>query len=41
MLLTDGKITCRTKCGNQISETAKPDISDQEPEKISWISRSH
>lgn len=33
MLLTDGKITCRTKCGNQISETAKPDISDQEPEE--------
>jgi hypothetical protein len=33
MLLTDGNITARAKCGNQISETAKPDVSDQEPEE--------
>ena len=33
LLLTDGKITARAKCGNQISETAKPDVSDQEPEE--------
>ncbi len=33
MLLTDGKITARAKCGNQISEAAKPDVSDQEPEE--------
>jgi len=33
MLLTDGKITARAKCGNQVSETAKPEVSDQEPEE--------
>jgi len=33
MLLTDGKITARAKCGNQISETAKPEVSDEEPEE--------
>jgi hypothetical protein len=33
LLLTDGAITARAKCGNQISEVAKPDISDQEPEQ--------
>jgi hypothetical protein len=33
MLLTDGKITARTKCGNQVSDAAKPDISDEEPEE--------
>lgn len=33
MLLTDGAITARAKCGNQISETAKPDVSDEEPEE--------
>ena len=33
LLLTDGKITARAKCGNQISEAAKPDVSDQEPEE--------
>jgi hypothetical protein len=33
LLLTDGKITARAKCGNQVSETAKPDVSDQEPEE--------
>jgi hypothetical protein len=32
-LLTDGNITARAKCGNQISETAKPDVSDQEPDE--------
>ena len=31
LLLTDGKITARTRCGNQVSETPKPDVSDQEP----------
>jgi len=33
MLLTDGKITARAKCGNQISDTAKPEISDEEPDE--------
>jgi hypothetical protein len=33
LLLTDGKITARAKCGNQISEAAMPDVSDQEPEE--------
>jgi hypothetical protein len=32
-LLTDGNITARAKCGNQISDTAKPDVSDQEPDE--------
>ncbi|MFZ0798356.1 MAG: PEP-CTERM sorting domain-containing protein [Terriglobales bacterium] len=31
LLLTDGKITARARCGNQISETAKPEVSDEEP----------
>jgi hypothetical protein len=30
-LLTDGKITARAHCGNQISDTAKPEVSDEEP----------
>ena len=33
LLLTDGAIAARAKCGNQISEAAKPDISDQEPDQ--------
>ena len=33
LLLTDGKIAARAKCGNQISETAKPEVSDEEPEE--------
>jgi len=33
MLLTDGKITARAKCGNQISDTAKPEVSKEEPEE--------
>jgi hypothetical protein len=33
LLLTDGKITARARCGNQISETAKPDVSDEEPDQ--------
>ena len=32
-LLTDGKITARAKCGNQVSDTAQPDVSDEEPEE--------
>ncbi len=32
-LLTDGNMTARAKCGNQISDTAKPDVSDQEPDE--------
>jgi hypothetical protein len=32
-LLTDGNITARAKCGNQISDIAKPDVSDQEPDE--------
>jgi len=31
LLLTDGKITARAGCGNQISDTAKPEVSDEEP----------
>jgi len=31
LLLTDGKITARTRCGNQVSETPQPDVSDEEP----------
>ncbi|MFY9644845.1 MAG: PEP-CTERM sorting domain-containing protein [Terriglobales bacterium] len=32
LLLTDGKITARAHCGNQISDTAKPEVSQEEPE---------
>lgn len=32
LLLTDGKITARTRCGNQVSETPKGEVSDEEPE---------
>ena len=31
LLLTDGKTTARARCGNQTSETAKPEVSDEEP----------
>jgi hypothetical protein len=31
LLLTDGAITARTRCGNQVSETPQPDVSDEEP----------
>jgi hypothetical protein len=31
LLVTDGKITARARCGNQISDTAKPEVSDEEP----------
>jgi PEP-CTERM motif len=31
LLLTDGNITARAHCGNQISDTAKPEVSDEEP----------
>jgi hypothetical protein len=31
MLITDGKITARTRCGNQVSEQPKPDVSEEEP----------
>jgi PEP-CTERM motif len=33
LLLTDGNITARARCGNQISETAKPEVSNEEPEE--------
>jgi hypothetical protein len=33
LLLTDGKITARARCGNQISDTAKPDVSEEEPDQ--------
>jgi len=33
LLLTDGSITARAKCGNQISDTAKPEVSDEEPDE--------
>ena len=31
LLLTDGKITARAHCGNQISDSAKPEVSNEEP----------
>ena len=31
LLLTDGTITARARCGNQVSETPKPEVSDEEP----------
>jgi PEP-CTERM motif len=31
LLLTDGNITLRTRCGNQISDIAQPEVSDEEP----------
>lgn len=31
LLLTDGNLTARARCGNQISDTAKPEVSDEEP----------
>jgi len=33
LLLKDGKITARARCGNQISDTAKPEVSDEEPDE--------
>ena len=33
LLLTDGKITARAHCGNQISDAAKPEVSDEEPDE--------
>jgi hypothetical protein len=33
LLLTDGKITARARCGNQISDVAKPEVSDEEPDE--------
>jgi len=33
LLLTDGKITARARCGNQISDTAKPEVSNEEPDE--------
>ena len=31
MLVTDGKITARTRCGNQVSEMPNTDVSNEEP----------
>ncbi len=31
LLLTDGKITAKAHCGNQISETPQPQVSEEEP----------
>jgi PEP-CTERM motif-containing protein len=31
LLLTDGIITARARCGNQVSETPKAEVSDEEP----------
>ncbi|HLX84485.1 MAG TPA: PEP-CTERM sorting domain-containing protein [Terriglobales bacterium] len=33
MLLTDGNIIARARCGNQISDTAKPEVSNDEPDQ--------
>lgn len=32
LLLTDGKITARARCGNQISDTIQPEVSGEEPD---------
>ena len=32
LLLTDGNITARARCGNQISDVAMPDVSSEEPD---------
>src|SRR5262249_15039889 len=31
LLVTDGAITARARCGNQISETPQAEVSDEEP----------
>ncbi len=31
LLLTDGEITARARCGNQVSDTAKAEVSEEEP----------
>ena len=31
LLLTDGQITARARCGNQVSESPKPEVSEEEP----------
>ncbi|MBI3475681.1 MAG: PEP-CTERM sorting domain-containing protein [Acidobacteria bacterium] len=31
LLITDGTITARARCGNQVSETPKEEVSDEEP----------
>jgi hypothetical protein len=33
LLLTDGTTTARARCGNQISDTAKPEVSNEEPDE--------
>jgi len=33
LLLTDGNITARARCGNQVSDTAKPEVSEEEPDE--------
>ena len=32
LLLTDGNITARARCGNQISDIAQPEVSNEEPD---------
>ena len=38
LVLTDGKISARARCGNQISEEAQPEVSEQEPSEDVWDS---
>jgi hypothetical protein len=33
LLLTDGNITARARCGNQISDVARPEVSSEEPDE--------
>ena len=33
LLLTDGNITARARCGNQISDIARPEVSNEEPDE--------
>jgi hypothetical protein len=33
LLLTDGNITARARCGNQISDVAMPEVSNEEPDE--------
>lgn len=33
LLITDGNITARTRCGNQVSDKPQPEVSEEEPEE--------
>jgi len=33
LLITDGNTTARTRCGNQVAENPKPEVSEEEPQE--------